>query len=343
MRIKNGTFIFWLLLLLTSCGGHLPKDIGPNPAIQSLHQMEFDVTDSNGVSRKEIGIANIFIKENSDFNKISVTIYGIYKGTLNVSSNACGINLNRNFDGKTKFVLSEIIPRFNTKCSIKLTATTDQLRGKEHNIVETGLMKINIIPQEMTPLSFDYVRNMKLYSYIGQGSIQRQEGDLTSAETVTVKTRLKDGGTFRIVGCGHEYLNSFEKNNFSFSFKDIYKKTSLKNADSCDFEVIVIPYREAYSHVGRFSVNIYGSSVVILEPLDWVIDRSFGTIYINATGREYVVACSINDSFEIKKSKKNVKCKSKYDSNEIYWLRSVTANGRKSIIAVKDGEVIWSE
>ena len=331
-----------LLLFLISCGAHFPLDIAPNPAIHGFHQIEFDI-EQEGVTRKELGIANIILRQKSDLSKVTITIHSIYNGTLYLLSNACGVDLTISFKGKTTFNLSNLLT-FKEKCSIRVTSITDQIKGKEHNIIETGILKINLIPDRNSVAEINYDLNNKEYSFKGQCSLQRSEGDLSNQEHFTVKTKLKEGGLYRIIGCGYESEGSFDKSSFTVYLRELYKKNIISKKDTCDFEINIIPYEQPFSYLARLSISVYENKVVKLEPLDWKINKKLGRIYITATGKEYVIVCSINDSYEIKKSKnKKVECKDKYSSNKIYWLRSITANGRKSVIAVKNGQVIWKE
>lgn len=205
---KNIYFVFFLSIIfaLSSCG-HLPADIQPNPASSGYHRMEFDIGYNQESPLKEIGIGNIYLYEDQDLGNIYFKFYGIYTGTLYLKSNACGINTSVPFDGEKVFYLHDLISK-PTKCSISLVAETTQLNGKEHNIVETGEIKINVISRGQKPLSFEYVRTnsalnafYKTYAWPGQASMQRQEGDLTYEENFIVKTGLTQGGFYRVAGC----------------------------------------------------------------------------------------------------------------------------------------------
>ncbi|MDB4330185.1 hypothetical protein N9948_00460 [bacterium] len=350
-RFGKYTFLLLILIFIAASCGSLTEDIAPNPAVNKYYRMEFDITNTNGVVRKELGIANIFLtEEDSNYEKVFITITGIYKGTLNVFSNACGVNFNRNFEGRTKFKLSDLVPN-PTKCALKLTATTDPIKNREHNIVESGLIKINVLPKDNTPLRLEYIRTNSVikrefqnYSYLGQGSMQRSAGALTSNEEFTVRSKLEDGGIYRVTGCGFDTEGSFDTESFVVKLKDLYKKNDLKSEDSCDFEVIVIPNSAPFSHKARFSINIYNNKILKLEPLTWEIKKTILGKRLIVEGRKYVIICGINDEYEYKKKeKKEIKCKEKYKSGKTYWIRAVTANGRKNIFAVRDGQVTWKE
>ena len=83
---------------------------------------------------------------------------------------------------------------------------------------------------------------------------------------------------------------------------------------------------------------MYGNEVVKLENLNWKIDR--GSLIV--TGERYVGICSINEFYSFKKSeRKNIECKQKYYPEKIYWIRGITANGRKSVFALKNSKLIW--
>ncbi len=364
MKTINKLFIFLLLGVLFSCG-HLPDDPHPNPAASGYHRMEFDITNGS-LFKKEIGIGNILLLENQTLDNVSFKFYGIYKGTIYLKSSACGINFSMPFEGEVLFNLKDLIP-YPIKCSIKLTAETSKIEGKEHSIVETGEIKINVIPLGHKSLSFEYTRAnsrtkafYQVYSYTGQGSMQRQEGDLTYQETFTVKTGLTQGGSYRVSGCntdvGDEKSTSdavviseegtFTQSDFVVSFKKLYKKDYLSKTDSCDLEIMVIPNEIPETLEGRFSLSIYDSNAVVLENLDFSINKHwYDKKYdLKVSGMYYIAACSINGVSSIStQNKTSAVCTTKYDSNTTYWIRGVTSNGRKSVYALKDGNVVWKE
>lgn len=338
------TFLFFINIFY-NCS-HLNKDIAPNPSTLKFHRMEFDII-NKGKIKKEIGIGNIFLKEGQELDGVSFTIYGIYRGILNISSNACGIDISTNFEGKTNFNIKDLVITATT-CSIKFVAITDPIDGKEHNIIETGVIKIKVVPNYIKGVSFEYFRTtsaaIKKYEFFGQGSIQRKEGDLTSNEKFTILADLTDGGIFRVNGCGFEKTGSFDKSSFDIILKELYKKSNLTREDSCDFEVSVIPNAKPESYRGRFSINIYASNAVKLEPLQYRVGRSCGRKKVILTGRPHVIVCGINNSiFFNKKKGKGIKCSARYKSEKTYWIRSITNNARKNIFAIKKGKVIWEE
>jgi flavodoxin len=257
-------------------------------------------------------------------------------------------------------VLKEIM-QSPTKCSIKLVATTDPIKKLQHQIVETGEVNINVIPKDSIPLEMSYVRvnsltddkgdiQYNIYDFIGQGSMQRQEGDLTLNEFLTFKTTPNLTGIFRVVGCSDTsfYTEQFKDGTFNIKLKNIYQKNYLTRSDSCDMEVLVIPNEIPESFIGRFSLNIFGKEIIKLENLSFEIVHNtipanengfeFETVDLEVKGASYILGCAINDKIIIKNS-----CSVPYKPDEIFWIKGFTTNGRKSIFAVKNGEVIWKE
>ncbi len=336
-------FLLLSVFFLFSCGKHLPADKYPNPASSGYHRMEFDII-KNGVSKKEIGIGNISVKEDEDTSQVYFKIYGLYKGTLYMKSDACGIDFSTRFDGITTYKLDDLVYNLN-KCSIKITAETDKIKNKQHNIVETGVIKLNVIPTKDLELEMEYSRTnaslkslYQTYSFLGQGSIQRQEGDLTSSESFKVKTNLTIGGYYRVAGCDKVIAGTFDKDYFDVSLKNLYAKSYLKREDTCDFEIIIIPNEILNTYQGRFSINIYGKEVVKLEPLEWKIKKVLGKNRLYVWGGDHILSCGINNSVKIK-NKYDVK----YSPDQVYWIRSLTTNARKNVFAIKNGNIIWRE
>jgi len=334
------TFIFITILIVScSCGKHLPADKYPNPSVSGYHRMEFDIS-KDGVVKKEIGIGNISLKENQDLSGVFFKVYGLQKGTLYMKSDACGINFSTRFDGISIFKLSDFI-QYPIKCSIRIVAETDKIKNKEHNIVESGVIKLNVIPEKSKPVSIEYSRTNSLvnslandYAYTGQGSIQRQEGDLTSFEKFNIRTDLTQGGYYRIAGCGNSITDSFKKDSFEVVLKSLYVKDYLSKEDTCDFEIIIIPNEVLETYQGRFSISIYGKDVVKLESLEWEIKNK----KLHVWGGDHILACSINEFVKINKS-----CTEKYAPDTTYWVRAITINARKSVFAIKNNSVIWKE
>jgi len=339
LRIALLTFMVYFSL---ACA-HLPKDIHPNPAKSGHHRMEFDTFGIDKKEKKELGISNFYLYEDQDLSDLFFRFNGIRYGTLYMKSNACGIDATMSFSRTKTFYLAKLIPK-PTKCSIRLTAETAKIKKRQHNIVETGVVKLNVIPKKSKPVRIEYYRTndtqFKKYSYVGQGSMQRQEGDLTSQEHFTVLTETDGGGVYRITGCGEAnvFSDNYEGKQFKVTLSNIYNKRYLNRDDSCDFEIIVIPNEELYKYLGRFSINIYGKDAIKLEPLKFDIYKSWGRWKIKAWGRDYVLGCSINSYQWIKK-----RCKMKYYKDKTYWIRFFTSNGRKSLYCVMNNEIIWRE
>lgn len=329
-----------VIFLMFSCGAHLPKDPYKNHASLGYRTLEFDIKRNNQL-KKEFGIANILLIEGEDYKDIDIYLYGIYRGNVRLLSEACSIDTSLNYNGILKINLFSIVPE-PKKCSIKILAVTDKIDGKESSIIETGVIKINYIKNKISPLEISYSLNdtfLKNYSYMGQGSLQKSEGNLFDKDKIKITSKTNGGGIYRINGCGFELSDYYTDNTFEISLLDLYKKQSIFPEDSCDFELLVIPNLDEFSHQARFSLNIYGSEVVKLPSIDWEIKKN----NIRAIGSDITFICTVNNNFSYKKSEnKNVTCESKYDSSKEYYLRSVTSNGRKSVTLIKDGIVIWS-
>lgn len=332
-----------LVLLMSSCG-HINSDPHPNPSLLGYHRMEFDVS-FGATQRKEIGIGNIYLLENQSLEGMFFKFYGMGEGTVYFKSGSCGIDFSARFNKVMTYKLSDLIAE-PTKCSIRIVAESDAIDGKQHNVVESGLLKINVIPSGSKALGIKYTRRnpfiLKEYSSLGQASMQRKEGPLTYNEKFTVFTDLEEGGMYRINGCGHSVSDSFEGSKFSISLKELVGKVELRKEDSCDYEVVVIPHEVDFSYYGRFSINIYGKSVVKLEPMQYSLKKKpfSRKKKLKAIGnKNYIIGCAINNKLSY-----SYRCyEKKASSDKVYWLRSLTGNGRKSIFAIKDGKVIWSE
>lgn len=327
-----------LFVLFASCASNLPDDPYPNPAQSNYHRMEFDVY-KGAEAKKEIGISNLYLYENQSLDNIYFTIDLLYTGTLTVKSDSCGIDISTSFNGAKTFYLKDLITK-PMKCSIRFLAETDKIGKKQTIIVESGVLKLNTIPEKSSPVGLEYTRTnttggLKVYTFTGQGSLQRQEGSLTYNEVFTVKTPIAGGGSYRITGCGEtknlsgKYTNSI----LNVRIKDLYKNDYLTKDETCDFEILMIPDQSMYSNYGRFSLSIYGSDVVKLEPLNYNIDNNLTT-----WGNSYVLGCMINNTYNL-----GSVCKVSYSPGTLYWVKSYTLTGRKNVFGIYNGQVFWTE
>jgi len=332
--------LFIVLLILLSCGAHLPKDPYKNHASLGYRTLEFDIQKNNQIV-KEFGIANILLKEGEDYKDINIHIYGIYQGSVRLLSEACSLDSTFNFKGILKINLYSIVPE-PKKCSIKILSVTDKIDGKETSLIETGIIKINYIRNNISPLQISYFLNdnfLRNYNYLGQASMQMSEGNIFDNDKIKITSKINGGGIYRVNGCGFEYSGYYENNYFELRLIDLYKKQIIFPEDSCDFEVLVIPNLDEFSHQARFSLNIYDNEVVKLPSINWQIKKN----NIQALGSDITFICTINNSFSYKKSEnKNVSCSSKYNLDTEYYLRAITINGRKSVTLIKNGVVVWS-
>ena len=334
-------FSVFILFIGCSCSHNLvPQDPFPNPASLGFHRIEFDVL-SKGISKKEIGIANISLIEGKSLDGYSVIIHGIGKGTLSFKSNSCSINFKTGYKGDTQIFLKDLIP-FPKKCSIKVISETSPIENVKNNIIETGLIKINLIPRTMLPVDISYYSSnsypIKKYVYRGQGSFQLDDGYIPSDGKnfyFSIGT-LADGGIYRVVGCGRSLEGEFSGNTFYFSLFDIYRKHYLEREDSCDFEIQVIPNSILESYTGRLSVSVYsGTGDKMAPPSFKLVDNKI----ISYSNSPYTFICSINDTFKI-----GFSCEINLQKeNSVYWIRNISVEGRKSIIGVRGNSIFWTE
>lgn len=328
-----------LLLLVASCG-HLPEDPYPNYSQFNYRTMEFDAN-PNGETEKFLGVVNFSFKEGQELGDTFFKVYTIAEGTLYIKSRACRLDLALGFKGPITLNIKDLIPE-PLKCSIDLIAETYKIKNREHRIIEIGAININVIPVKNDFIKFNYYNTssagirsfFKEYNFKGQGSLQRPSGDLTTQEFINLETE-SNGGYFRVSGCGFSHEGIYTSKKFKVHLKDIYKKDYLDIKDSCGFEFIVLPEDLPKSFFGNFSLSMYGTQTVKLEPLSYEIIGS----NIIFQGSDYILGIALDyDNFVI-----HNRMKVSYDENKIYWVRAITTNGRKSLYAVKKGLIVWRE
>jgi len=315
---------FVFCLLLVSCKT-LKPDPYPNPAMLGYLGMEF-VHDNN----RTIGTVDINLQPDT-FEAEKIQFVGIWKGSVILKSPACNIDKTIRFNQITTIKIADLIPS-PMKCTIDMFAYTDQV-GKsstsgQHNITEHGQVHLNTAEH---PVVF----NLRNGDSVGQGSFQKSEGSI--ANDVFQMTTPSKEGSFRIEGCQYgSYEGSYSDNSIVVPLKAIYKKNTLRTSDSCDFEINILPSDDFnYSFVGNLSVNIYSGAVVKLEQPSFWVNR-WGHLHVK--GQSYVVGVAIDGDYGIS-YKHDI---NSYDPNRIYWIRTVTKNGRKSVMAIQHLKVIWS-
>ena len=331
-----------LLSVLFSCS-HLPPDIALNYAGLGYNRIEFDIRGIDGLEKKELGVGNFTLYKGQSLDGLYFRFYGLYKGTLYLKSDGCGIDVALRFDGITTFYLKDLI-REPVKCRIDLVANTDKIANREHEIWEIGKIEINVIDSPKIAATLNYyrtdsiVKSYNKYSFIGQGSYQRHAGEISKNEVFEIETN-SNSGLYRVEGCEKFVLEGeYSSKIIAIKFADLYKKSIVKEEDSCEFEIEVIPYDGPNSFEAKLSVFIYNDKVVKLEPLGYKFSKKWGHKYLDVFGPEYIVVCSINNEFQI-----DTKCNIKTKANEVYWVRAITRNGRKSIYALKNETLYWKE
>lgn len=325
----------------TSCKT-LPTDPFPNQMSLGYLGIEF-----NHWSGRTIGALDINLTD-SNFANENFQFVGLWQGTLIIKSPACGIEKTMRFNQITIIKISDLILK-PMKCTIDLYAYTDQVKsgspsqsnsgrsvGSQHNITEHGQIHLNT---EKNPINM--IVNNKMF--IGQASFQRSEGSLTLNTTFQIQTPSKKG-EFRIKGCQYNALEgTYENNTFTVAVKDIYGKSNLVPADSCDFEINVLPWDDfPNSFVGNLSINVYSGAVVKLEQPSISLTReedddgNISNVFV-VRGASYVIGIAVDKEFEIE----NELNLSNYDPRKVYFVRTVTRNGRKSVMAVQNMKYLW--
>lgn len=318
--------LFWLLLPV-SCE-HSPDDPYSPHGDKNFKRVEFSFLD-NGVQRKSIGILNVPLSHAEDLNLLAIHIFPVYKGVIIMKSPACNIDVTRRFEeGEIiKYSMVDLIgePR---RCIIEIVTNTDEVEGQQHKIVESGMIITRPFEENIDPVLMIY----KSRFFDGQGALQRQLGAVTNVDKISFRTGSKEG-RYRVIGCGAEVVEEYNTERFSISLKKIFGKSNVDVKDSCSFHISVVPYDEPYSYRGSFYINVYSQIVKLANPHFVIEDGK-----IKVTGEEFVFICSINGEYDISN-----KCEAAYQDGKDYWIRTITKNGRKNVIMVKDKRLKWSE
>jgi len=327
-------FLILSVVLLTSCKT-LPPDPFPNQMALGFLGVELNHWTGHTVGSLDINLTDDnFANENFQF-------VGIWTGVLIIKSAGCEIEKTMRFNQIATIKISDLIPR-PMKCIRELYAYTDQPRGggrtsnDQHNITEHGRINLNY---ESNPLTFI----VKGIEHSGQASIQKMEGSLTLNSQFQIKTPSKVG-TYYVEGCSYGTVTGqYTDYAFTLSLQKLYNKKILSVQDSCDFEVRVSPddnFPESF--LGNIAITVYSGAVVKLEQPNFSIssveDPDTGDITktFKVSGANYIAGIAINSAYALATS-----FEVPYRASTVYWVRTVTKNGRKSVMAVQNMKVLW--
>ena len=345
MRNIIMSLLMTLVFVVMACE-HIPDDQAGNYAKLGFYNTEFDVKVGD-VVEKQMGVASIALKEDQALEGAYVDFIGIYRGTLRLLSEGCPVNYSVNFNGRYRILLKDIMPT-PMNCTIQLVAETEQINGLEHNIVELGKLDFFVIGSGNWAVHMSYYKSspfgLRLMDFVGNGNIQKMEGGVSLNEKITVRS-LSNTGTYVVTNsCGLNTISAdYSTNTFDISFQKLYGKQLLVyQKDSCDFFIVLIPDDQPKSFTGKFSINVYNSLVVPLEFAYYSFTKMLGNWRLNAYGNDHIAATAINEKTSaLKKSRNDNKTTVDYRSGQVYWIRAITVNGRKSVFAVQNKQVIW--
>ncbi len=338
-----------VLLFLAGCGsGHVPKDINPNYADLGYRNIEFVVKASTLTPQvTSLGNATIMLKEGESIEGSYFEVNGLWQGVLTLYSQGCPwINSSVRYNGVIRFNLKDmmLIP---TACQIRFTENVDAINGIEHNVHETGVVDIYILPTGKQPIEISYARSsvfgIKTQQFIGSAAIQRQAGNYTTSDIIML-TIPTAGGVLTINSSCSDIPKQrieFKDTKIMLNLRNMYNQNFLSEGKDCDFFFMVVPMIGEIGYYGKIMVSTYKPEAVLLEYPAYSFPKN-SSLKVSAADYVAINCINVNACSTFKRTKFNneVTLKS-YNTKDMFWVRSLTINGRKSVFAIQNGVVVW--
>lgn len=339
---------FTTLLFLAGCGSscgkvHFPPDPRPNYANLGFYNMELDAIKPGNPVEKSLGITSITLEEGQSLDDVYVDFYGYYTGMITLRSNSCPVNYSTSFSGGKRFAIRDFMA-VPTSCTIEMAMAIDRIEGLEHNMSEIGRMDFFMLPKNRRPVMISYYRSssfgLQKREFVGNANYQRPEGNAPRNEIITFSTDSTRGQYAVTNTCGKPALmGAYMSNEIKLSISKLYGDAGeIKLDEGCEFYISVVPEESGYlPYNGKLSVNIYSKDVTPLEYPFYRIDKR-----ITVWGNSYVAATAINGTYsKAGKYKVENKISTKNLPGVTFWVRAVTINGRKSVFAIRDNQIVW--
>lgn len=303
-------------LLISGCGG-IPIDNTPAPLDNNFYTFEIDVCGTKGY-----GLNGCALDFNSPGGR-TVEFDAFYKGEYVIQSDGCLFDRRSMYDDTERVVLSigELIanrPSGAIACIFTMSIYPKKFdRGLSakfilYNLEEFGIASSNILGREF---------------HNGAGWVQVREG---SNADLPIKFSSTKSGKFSFQGCGHRGDMDFN-GSFEVTLSDLVSGDDLHPDLSCNYFFYLV-YDDGIVETMAFTLSIYKDPIIHLPAP--VIDFSKGKLCIK--GDDSVGIISIGNKYKIDKRKMCEKV-----GNNIAWVRMATANGRTTLLGIKEGSIIW--
>ena len=323
-------FVLFVIMLLGCKCATFPPDIAPNTADQNYREILFQKVSPEDVSYSK-GSLGITVREGQDLYGYGFVYQGFYTGDLKITSQNCQIDpITIRYSGKTRIMLKDLITGAHERCIFDLWGSPDKIDKMGHDIREIGTVSLMVIPDGYFPATIAYVLGNEHLSGVGQASIQMMEGLLSNGDGFTVATDSKIG-YYSVDGCGKFVTGSYT-DTIDISYASVFGKKVLKTTDSCQLLVMVRPTDDILEgYMARFDINVYSQDAVLLENPD----ITYKNEKLEACGKKYAAVVSIDDNMCLDRC-----CKEHCEKDKTCLVQTITTNGRKNVIAVKNGEII---
>ena len=323
---------------LTACNATIPPDYAPNYADLGYRSIEFVVKSDLGRPEvTQLGNATVLLYEGDTLNDKYIDINAPYQGVLTFYSQGCAwINYSIRYNYTTRLMLDQLMLQ-PTNCQIRITEVADAIDGLQHDVHEIGVIDVYVLPKGKNPFWISYQDSSQFGSqmrqYLGNAAIQRPIGQYTSSDYITLTT-ASEGGVMTInSSCGIPKLSvNYTGSAVTLNLRQLFAQGFKADGMDCDFYFMAVPKLEPQAYYGKVMVSTYKPTLIKLEYPPFTVKSGYLTI----TGASYAAINCINN---ICSSTNTVQVK--YNPEMLYWIRSLTVNGRKSIYAIKNAKVVW--
>lgn len=316
------------------------NDDGLYPYKNNYHRVEFDII-KNNYKDKKIGVATLGVVDKETLDDTEIHFQGIYKGEYSIISPECNVNHVAKYRGLEKVKLKNLINNPNSNiCLLKIKFKSDFFKDYRYSYEETAEIYLTF-ENFYKNFSIEYynLENSKKYYFLDNSAIQLRSKINNTKNKITINNNTIKPWEYFIKGCGTHIDGVANTSKLNVSFEKIFNKIELDRNDSCLLSIEIKNFDNNSQKIFLF-LSFFDAEVKKLSNLNYGIIED--KIVVN--GLNFSNICSINDRFILFTCPDGkVICSEKYDPEKIYWLREITLKGRKNIIGIKNGQLIWEE
>lgn len=314
----NKLLLIIALMTMTSCGG-LPVDNTPAPIDKNFYSLDLELC-----GEISYGLGGCAWNKGEDLSKKFLTVNLHHKGNYTVRSSGCNFEKRQEYDEdqRVSFTFEELLegkPDETKTCAFSVMMRPEGFdKSMRANFLIYDQEEFNIEDQaEFNGRSF---KNGVAWLQIRAGG--------NRATAITFATTGKGEVVYQ--GCGVNGSKGYD-GVFNLSLDELLEILPLEVNASCDYTVFLIP-NSGEPRIFMISLRVYDRQYIHLaNPV-----LRFDGEKLKVKADEVVGVVAINDKFKYNSRKVSRKV-----GSDMVWVRQATANGRTTLLGVKEGKIVW--